>query len=265
MPLLVGTWSPGLAAFAGEAARELKVGGSANPEVVPVLRERIGNHDVGIVLGAVTVVDEDGERARAVARREVAMYLAVVAELDPTFTLDPESLSRAAAGDGAGLSGDDVLDRFAFAGTPAQVAEHAEAVFDAGAGRIDFGTPHGVHERRGVELLCTTGFCPRLPLDDARLGNEAALREPAASKMRSDSSLALAEHRLGQDPPDRRRLHEAVAAEARCDPDPARAPARGSPGGRASRRRAPRRAAAAGRRRAAAAAPRSGPHVRARP
>jgi 5,10-methylenetetrahydromethanopterin reductase len=153
VPLLVGTWSPHLAAFAGEAAQELKVGGSANPDVVSVMRERIGNDGVRIVLGAVTVVDEDGERARAIARREVAMYLAVVAELDPTFSVD------------SGLPGgeipDDVLDRFAFAGTPEQVAAHAEAVFEAGAGRIDFGTPHGLPEHRGVELLCTR-VLPRL-------------------------------------------------------------------------------------------------------
>jgi 5,10-methylenetetrahydromethanopterin reductase len=153
VPLLVGTWSPNLAAFAGEAAAEVKVGGSANPEVVPVVRKRIGNDDVRIVVGAVTVVDEDGERARSIARREVAMYLPVVAELDPTFALDPEQLGREIP--------DDVLDRFAFAGTPEQVAAHAEAVFDAGAGRIDFGTPHGVPEERGVELLCTR-VLPRL-------------------------------------------------------------------------------------------------------
>jgi 5,10-methylenetetrahydromethanopterin reductase len=168
VPLLVGTWAPRLSAFAGEEAQELKVGGSANPDVVPIIRERIGNPDVRIVLGAVTVVDEDGETARRIARREVAMYLAVVAELDPTVSLDPELIAgiRAlvAAGDdeGAGaLISDDVLDRFAFAGSPDQIAAHVEAAFDAGAGRVDFGTPHGVPERRGVELLCTE-VLPRL-------------------------------------------------------------------------------------------------------
>jgi 5,10-methylenetetrahydromethanopterin reductase len=168
VPLLVGTWSPRLAAFAGEAAQELKVGGSANPDVVPVMRERIGNPDVRIVLGAVTVVDEDGGRARRIARREVAMYLAVVAELDPTVSVEPELVARirtlVATGDdeGAGaLISDDLLDRFAFAGNPEQIAAHAEAAFDAGAGRIEFGTPHGVPERRGVELLCLD-VLPRL-------------------------------------------------------------------------------------------------------
>ena len=168
VPLLVGTWAPGLAAFAGVAARELKVGGSANPRLVPVMRGRIGNPDVGIVLGAVTVVDEDGDRARRIARREVAPYFDVVAELDPTLTLEPELVARVhelvRAGDeeGAGaLIPDDVLERFAFAGTPEEVALRAEAVLAAGARRVDFGTPHGVPERRGIELLCSR-VLPRL-------------------------------------------------------------------------------------------------------
>jgi 5,10-methylenetetrahydromethanopterin reductase len=153
VPLLVGTWSAKLAAFAGEAAQEVKVGGSANPDLVPVMRERIGNDDVRVVLGAVTVVDEDGERARSIARREVAMYLDVVAGLDPTFSVDSWQLARELP--------DEVLDRFAFAGSPEQVVAQAEAVFEAGAGRIDFGTPHGVPELRGIELLCTQ-VLPRL-------------------------------------------------------------------------------------------------------
>jgi 5,10-methylenetetrahydromethanopterin reductase len=168
VPLLVGTWSPRLAAFAGEAADELKVGGSANPDVAGVLRQRIGNDRVGIVFGAVTVVDEDGDRALALARREVAMYVDVVGGLDPTVELEPELLARigglVAAGehDAAGaLLGADLLRRFAFAGTPAQVAEQAEALFAAGARRVDFGTPHGIDERHGVELLCAQ-VLPRL-------------------------------------------------------------------------------------------------------
>jgi 5,10-methylenetetrahydromethanopterin reductase len=162
VPLLVGAWAPRLAAFAGEAAHELKVGGSSNPELVPVVRGRIGNPNVRIVLGAVTVVDEDGDRARRLARREAAEYVDVVARFDPTVELDPELVERVgelvAAGDheaAGALLPDDLLLRFAFAGTPAEVADQAAAVLDAGAGRVDFGTPHGDPEERGVELLCT--------------------------------------------------------------------------------------------------------------
>jgi 5,10-methylenetetrahydromethanopterin reductase len=86
------------------------------------MRDRIGNPDVGIVLGAITVVDHDGDRAREIARREVAMYVDVVGRLDPTGSTDLES--------------------FAFAGTPEQVATQARAVLDAGALRVDFGDPN---------------------------------------------------------------------------------------------------------------------------
>jgi 5,10-methylenetetrahydromethanopterin reductase len=168
VPLLVGTWSPRLAAFAGEAASEVKAGGSANPDFVPVLRDRIGAPHVGIVVGAVTVVDEDGQRARTAARREVAMYVDVVGALDPTMPTEPELLARVrqlvAAGrhdDAGALLPDEILRRFAFAGTPAEVAAHAEAVLDAGALRVDFGTPHGIDERHGVDLLCRE-VLPRL-------------------------------------------------------------------------------------------------------
>lgn len=167
VPLLVGTWSAGLARFAGASASELKVGGSANPAVVQVMRERIGNDDVGIVLGAVTVVDDDGDRARALARREVAMYVDIVGPYDPTIE-EPELLSRIGAlvargeDEAAGaLLPDDLFRRFAFAGTPTEVAAQAAAVLDAGALRVDFGTPHGLTETRGIELLCRD-VLPRL-------------------------------------------------------------------------------------------------------
>jgi 5,10-methylenetetrahydromethanopterin reductase len=96
------------------------------------------------------------------------MYVDVVGALDPTAPAEPELLERiralVAAGshDEAGaLLSDDVLARFAFAGTPAEVAAQAEAVFDAGALRVDFGTPHGIDERHGVDLLCRE-VLPRL-------------------------------------------------------------------------------------------------------
>jgi 5,10-methylenetetrahydromethanopterin reductase len=96
---MIGTWNPRMAALAGETADEVKIGGSANPEMVPLMREWIGNDDVRIVVGAVTVVDEDGDPARARAADEVRMYL------------------------------------------------------DAGAGRVEFGTPQGLSTAGGVALL----------------------------------------------------------------------------------------------------------------
>jgi 5,10-methylenetetrahydromethanopterin reductase len=168
LPLLIGTWSPRLTAFAAEHADELKLGGTANPAMVRLARERLGPAEVGVVAGAVTVVDRDGPLAREHARRRVAMYLNVVGSLDPTAAVDPELISalaaRIAAGDedGAGrLIPEDTLDLFAFSGTPDQVADQVQALYDAGARRVDFGSPQGLDERTGVQLLVDE-VAPRL-------------------------------------------------------------------------------------------------------
>lgn len=169
VPLLIGTWGARLAALAGEVAHEVKVGGSTNPAMAPVMRARIAEgatpagrsaDEVALVFGAVTVVDEDGKAARTHARTEVAMYLAVVAELDTSVPVDPDLIARVqalvASGDdrGAGaLIPDDVLDRFAFSGTPEQVAAQAAALVEAGVQRVEFGTPHGLVPSTGVDLL----------------------------------------------------------------------------------------------------------------
>jgi 5,10-methylenetetrahydromethanopterin reductase len=142
------------------------------------------------VCGAVTVVDEDGISARRLARAEVATYLPVVAALDRTAARDPahpdpahpdpahhDPGDRDPAGLGsAGLGGaelatiqrlvragdheaagrlvpDTVLDRFAFSGTPEQVTAQVAALLDAGATRVEFGTPHGLTSAHGIELL----------------------------------------------------------------------------------------------------------------
>jgi 5,10-methylenetetrahydromethanopterin reductase len=168
-PLLLGAWGPRGAELAGRIAAEIKVGGSANPAMVPVVRDRVragaeatgrSAEEVGVVLGAVTVVDRDGAAARAHARTEVAMYLAVVADLDPTVDVPADLLGRVAALVDAGrheeagrLIPDDLLDLFAFCGTPEQVADRAQALIDAGVRRVEFGTPHGLTDERGVDLL----------------------------------------------------------------------------------------------------------------
>ena len=151
VPLLIGTWSPKTAALAGEIADEVKIGGTANPEMVRRMREwidvgtrRAGRspEDVGIVVGAVTVVAEDGAAARRLARSAVAMYLDVVGQLDVTHEVPT-----------GGVIADEALDRFAMAGTPDQVIAQAKRLFDAGAGRVEFGSPHGLAEEEGIRLL----------------------------------------------------------------------------------------------------------------
>ncbi len=169
VPVLIGTWGQRLAALAGEIADEVKVGGSANPDLVPVIRRSIAAGEtranrppetVGLVFGAVSVVDEDRESARLAARRSVALYLPVVAGLDPTISVEPDLIDRLRAlanqGDwhaAARLISDDLLDRFAFSGSPHDLIEHASRLFAAGASRVEFGTPHGLESAAGIRIL----------------------------------------------------------------------------------------------------------------
>lgn len=170
VPILIGTWGEKLCAVAGELADEVKIGGSANPDIVPVMREYIAAGErkvgrdpgtVGVVMGAVCVCDEDREQARQAARRAVALYLPVVASLDPTFEVEPELLDRLREhvnqgehAQAAGLISDEVLDRFAFSGNPDDIVRQTEALFKAGARRVEYGTPHGLtHSEVGIRLL----------------------------------------------------------------------------------------------------------------
>ena len=123
-------------------------------------RSRRDSDAIGLVVGAVTVVDTDGKAARELARREAALYLPVIAELDPSLDIEPELLARIRAASDAydferagSYISDDLLRRVAFAGTPEQVADQAAAVFEAGARRVEFGTFHGLTTAEGLRLL----------------------------------------------------------------------------------------------------------------
>jgi 5,10-methylenetetrahydromethanopterin reductase len=100
IPFLLGAWGEQTIRACLDEITAIKIGGSANPDVIPhfrrildfdaatygVQRMRRETEDaaatqrkVEIVIGAVSVVDEDGAAARRLARREVALYLPVVA------------------------------------------------------------------------------------------------------------------------------------------------------------------------------------------
>jgi 5,10-methylenetetrahydromethanopterin reductase len=169
VPVMVGTWSHFTSEVAARMADEVKVGGSANPAMVSRILTwleaelrlcgRAGDA-VGVVMGAVTVVDWDASAARRRGAMEVAVYLDVVVGLDPTVDI-PRGLVEAIRrhlrdGDREGASRQipsDILDRFAFCGTPEQICRQVEDLARAGARRVDFGTPHGIGEAEGIRLL----------------------------------------------------------------------------------------------------------------
>jgi 5,10-methylenetetrahydromethanopterin reductase len=160
IPFLLGSWGPRMIRTGLDLVDEIKLGGTANPAVGSWFRSQVGDAPVKLVAGAVTVVDEDGAAARARARREVALYLPVVAELGPGLEIDPELLAALRAATArydfeaaARLISNDLLRLIAFAGTPTDVADQALDLFAAGVDRVEFGTPHGLTEKTGVRLL----------------------------------------------------------------------------------------------------------------
>jgi len=159
VPVTIGTWGQKTALMAADVADEIKIGGSTNPAMVARMRHWLAVSPIGICAGAVTVVDRDRAAARALARREVAMYLTVVAPFDVTLD-DPEWLQRIAAHSArqdfdaiARDITDAMLDRFAFSGTPDDILRQVHALRAAGATRVEFGTPHGLQPHTGVRLL----------------------------------------------------------------------------------------------------------------
>lgn len=165
IPILLGTWGEQTLRACMGSFQEIKIGGSANPDVIPHFRSMLTNlgdasQQVNIAIGAVSVVDEDAATARELARREVALYLPVVAALDPTLSLDPALLARLrAAADrhdyaaAASDISDELLYRFALAGNPTDLVDQTLALHDAGAQRVEYGTPHGVTPQHGLRLL----------------------------------------------------------------------------------------------------------------
>lgn len=169
VPIVIGSWGPKTVAATIHLMDDVKLGGSVNPAMVRRMRHYLrtaaaardmDDGAITITAGAVCVVDEDGASARALARHELALYLGVVLALDPTGPLDPDEATRVRAalarGDGPAATAaisDAGLRRFALAGTPEEVTRQVIDLFDAGAGRVEFGTPHGLSEAEGIRLL----------------------------------------------------------------------------------------------------------------
>lgn len=168
IPMLLGTWGPKMVQACVDYVSEIKIGGTTNPRVVQWMRKLITTATetenalkVGIVIGAVSVVDYDGEKARELAKKEIALYLPVVANLDPTLSLDSEILlgiEKAASTynyeEAAQYIDDQLLEKFAFAGTPEDIlAQSLQLLKGDGANRLEFGTPHGINPEEGIKLL----------------------------------------------------------------------------------------------------------------
>ncbi|MEE8586234.1 MAG: LLM class flavin-dependent oxidoreductase [Acidobacteriota bacterium] len=169
IPFLLGSWGPKTIEACLDQVEEVKLGGTANPALLRrtldwmkhiQLGRKSSGPVPGLVAGCVSLVDEDGPLARRLARREVALYLPLVADLDSSLQVDPElvrriqeALNRRDAASAGRLVPDSLLDKLALAGTPHQVVEKSLRLLEAGAARIEFGTPHGLTPQQGLQLL----------------------------------------------------------------------------------------------------------------
>ncbi len=170
IPFLIGTWGPKTIQICIHQITEVKLGGTANSAAVLWIKRQIKNaasikgldaSEIGVVVGSVTVVDQDGDKARNLARKEVALYLPIVASLDPTIKLDSDLIAciqKASSKynyiEASRYIDDEILRLFAFAGTPEEITNQTLELFSAGTSRVEFGTPHGVKtEHQGLQLL----------------------------------------------------------------------------------------------------------------
>lgn len=169
IPMLLAAWGEQTIRACLPYVTEIKIGGTTNPLIVKKIRALLDtlaaeqNRDpqtIHLVVGAVSVIDNDGAQARTLAKHQAALYLPVIAKLDPTLHLEPDQLSRInaaatqydfiAAGN---LISDQLLDQLAFSGTPDHIIHQTQSLFAAGAYRIEFGTPHGIIPADGIQLL----------------------------------------------------------------------------------------------------------------
>ena len=134
----------------------VKLGGSTNPALAEKAKQTINNPQTKIVLGAVSVIDDDRKSARSLARKEVAKYLDVVGSLDTT--LNPDEIAsftsfveRFRSGDSQASDAisDSLLDMFSIAGTPEDAIE-AVSKMNGLVDRFEFGTPHGLRDRESA-------------------------------------------------------------------------------------------------------------------
>ena len=154
VPLLIGTWGERTAAWAGTVAAELKIGGSANPELVPVMRGWAGRPTCASSSAASRSSTRTG-RGRGSARGR---------RWRRTSTSSPVSTRRSSCDRARSRRSTASRSR----GRPRRWPRGCIALWEAGADRVELGTPQGRTTRDG-----------RAAHLRARAAAAAALRSPA--------------------------------------------------------------------------------------
>lgn len=169
IPIFIGTWGPKMCQLAGEIAAGTKSDGLWNPDYVPIIRENIvlgarragrDPDEVEIIAGPLCSVAADRERARAAARRVLAIYLPYLHPMTEVAGIPEEEIRKvreaAAAGDferGASYVSDLSIAKCSVTGTPEEVIPQIEAMAAAGVTHVAFGHPLGPDFDEALDLL----------------------------------------------------------------------------------------------------------------
>ena len=156
IPLWLGTFGPKTCALAGEIADGVYIGNLADAAHLRMLRDQVergtthAGRDIGtleIAAAPICMIGPDRKTANGIMRPLAAHALDWLHPLTEASGVTPAHLEAVrgavAAGDlaaaGRELS-DDVIEFFALTGTPDDVIPRIQALVDAGANHISFGT-----------------------------------------------------------------------------------------------------------------------------
>lgn len=169
IPIFIGTWGPKMCQLAGEIAAGVKSDGLWNPDYVKILRENVAigarragrdPADVEIIAGPLCAVSADRERARAAARRVLAVYLPYLHPMTEVAGIPAEEIRNvreaASVGDfarGASHVSDLAVRKCSVTGTPDDIIPQIEAMVAAGVTHVAFGHPLGPDFDEALDLL----------------------------------------------------------------------------------------------------------------
>lgn len=169
VPIFIGTWGPKMCQLAGEIADGVKSDGLWNPDYVKILRENIeigaarANRDpqeVEIIAGPLCSISSDREKAKATARRVLAVYLPYLRPMTDVAGIPEEEINKvreaASTGDfelGASHVSDLSISKCSVTGTPEDVIEQIELMVHAGVKHIAFGHCLGPDFDEALDLL----------------------------------------------------------------------------------------------------------------
>ncbi len=169
IPIFIGTWGPLMCQLAGEIADGVKSDGLWNPDYVKIIRENIeigaarvnrNPDEVEIIAGPLSSISADREKAKATARRVLAVYLPYLRPMTDVAGIPEEEIIKvreaAVSGDfeqGASYVSDLSVSKCSVTGTPEDVIQQIEKMAEAGVNHVAFGHCLGPDFDEAIDLL----------------------------------------------------------------------------------------------------------------